>query len=92
MNNLESDREELAHILAEVHSTLDPLSMLKSRASELYSTVKTLPMSRAMHTLKLDHMEKPVETIINRTEVNSEPIEHVGNKNSDDETSPNPVG
>lgn len=43
---LESDREELQDIVREINNSLDPRSILRARASELYSSVANNPVFR----------------------------------------------
>ncbi len=67
MEELEKDREELRETLGEIHEAVSAKNILRSRASELYSSIVSLPMSRAMHVLRSHKMEEPIESMVERT-------------------------
>jgi septal ring factor EnvC (AmiA/AmiB activator) len=66
-SELERQKDELREVLNEIHSNLGTKDILKSRASEIYNSVLTLPMSRAMHVLKIHNLEKPIEGLVDKT-------------------------
>ncbi len=61
---LEKDKDELSSVLGEIKSSLRTATILKTRASGLYSSLVTLPMTKAMHVLRINRMNKPIETMI----------------------------
>jgi Na+:H+ antiporter len=61
VNQLEKDKDDLREVLGEIHASMDAKGVLKSRASELYSSVLEVPVSKAMSVLRLHKMEKPIE-------------------------------
>ena len=70
---LEADKDELREILKEINSTVGTRDLLKTRASDLYGSVVTLPMSRAMQVLRSHRLSKPIESMIDRTTATSDP-------------------
>jgi monovalent cation:H+ antiporter, CPA1 family len=63
-NELESDKDKLREVLSEVKSTIGTTEILKTRASNLYSSVISLPMSRAMRVLRSQKMDAGIQEII----------------------------
>jgi monovalent cation:H+ antiporter, CPA1 family len=53
LRQLQDGRENLRDVLREIESTVDPKNVLRARASEIYSSVLTLPVSRARKAFKL---------------------------------------
>jgi monovalent cation:H+ antiporter, CPA1 family len=53
LRQLQEDRENLRDVLREIESTVDPKNVLRARATEIYSSVLTLPVSRARRAFKL---------------------------------------
>ncbi len=66
-SQLETDKDELREVLKEINATVDTRNLLKARASNLYASVVTLPMSRAMQILRFHRLSKPIETMITKT-------------------------
>ncbi|MGI0078440.1 MAG: cation:proton antiporter [Nitrososphaerales archaeon] len=66
-DELERDKDELREVLGDIRSTLGPAEIMKTRAAELYSALISLPMSKAMHILRINRMETPIQTIIEST-------------------------
>jgi monovalent cation:H+ antiporter, CPA1 family len=64
---LEKDKDQLREVLGEVKSTIGTREILKTRASNLYSSIITLPMSRAMRVLRSRNMEIGIQTMIENT-------------------------
>jgi hypothetical protein len=69
---LERDKDELEEALSRYSSTEGPSDILRSRASGAYSTLVTLPMSRAMQILRINRMEKPIQSIIEKATAKDE--------------------
>jgi len=63
-SQLENDREELQEIMKEINKNLDPRSILRQRAAELYSSMLNSPVLRAKSVFRTDKdlKEKKVET------------------------------
>lgn len=61
---LERDKDELREVIGDIRSTLGPGEIMKTRASDLYNALITLPMSKAMNVLKSNKMETPIQTVI----------------------------
>ncbi|HXQ92856.1 MAG TPA: cation:proton antiporter, partial [Nitrososphaerales archaeon] len=51
-SQLENDREELQDIVKEINASVDPRSILRQRAAELYSSVLTNPVTRARNAFR----------------------------------------
>ena len=51
---LESDREELRDVMREINANVDPRSILRQRAAELYSNVLSNPVTRARHEFRAE--------------------------------------
>jgi CPA1 family monovalent cation:H+ antiporter len=67
VTELEKDKDELREVLGEVRSDLGTTTdIMKARAYGLYSSIITLPMSRAMEVLRSFRMEKSIEKIVER--------------------------
>jgi CPA1 family monovalent cation:H+ antiporter len=66
-NELERDKDQLREVLSEVKSTIGTTEILRNRASDLYSSIIALPMSRAMRVLRSRNMDKGIETMIENT-------------------------
>ncbi len=64
---LERDKDQLREVLGEVKSTIGTTEILKTRASNLYSSVIALPMSKAMRVLRSRNMDVGIQTVINNT-------------------------
>ncbi|MDH2900337.1 MAG: sodium:proton antiporter [archaeon] len=64
---LEKDKDQLREVLGEVKSTIGTTEILKTRASNLYSSIITLPMSRAMRILHSRNMDSSIQTMIENT-------------------------
>jgi len=77
---LEKDKDDLGEVLSEIHSSTDTAEIVRSRASGLYTTMFTLPMTRAMQVLKLNKMDKPIENLIDKTAVDTPPNDPEKNK------------
>ncbi len=67
---LETDREELQDIMREINQNLDPRSILRQRATELYSSMLSNPVFRARRALrtesksrKSEEQEKPKDPV-----------------------------
>jgi CPA1 family monovalent cation:H+ antiporter len=64
---LEKEKDELREVLGEVRSDMGTTTdIMKARAYGLYSSIVTLPMSRAMDVLRSFRMEKPIERIVQK--------------------------
>jgi monovalent cation:H+ antiporter, CPA1 family len=61
---LENDREELQDLMREINRNLDPRSILRQRAAELYSSMLNSPVLRAKSVFRPDKdlKEKKLET------------------------------
>ena len=55
---LENDKEELADVLKEINATLGPKSILRTRASELYSSLLTYPVTKARQAFRLNSKDE----------------------------------
>jgi monovalent cation:H+ antiporter, CPA1 family len=55
---LENDREELRDIMKEINANVDPRSILRRRAADLYSSVLTNPVTRARNAFRTETNEK----------------------------------
>jgi monovalent cation:H+ antiporter, CPA1 family len=66
-SELEKDKDQLREVLGEVKSTIGTTEILKTRATDLYSSVISLPMSRAMRVLRSKNMHTGIQTIIDNT-------------------------
>jgi hypothetical protein len=55
---LERDKDELRAVLDEIGASTAIGEIVKSRATELYTTIIGLPMSKAMQILRLNRSEK----------------------------------
>ncbi|MHB8567890.1 MAG: cation:proton antiporter [Nitrososphaerales archaeon] len=66
-SQLEADKDELRDVIGDIGSSVGTRTILKSRANDLYSSIVTLPMSKAMHILKLNRLSKPIESMIDKT-------------------------
>ncbi|HYB03848.1 MAG TPA: hypothetical protein VED17_05275, partial [Nitrososphaerales archaeon] len=51
---LENDREELQDLMKEINKNLDPRSILRQRAAELYSSMLNSPVLRAKSVFRSD--------------------------------------
>ena len=67
IEELEKSKNELRDVLIEIATTPSTTEVLRSRASGLYSTLVTLPKSRAMRVLRLNKMATPIENMIANT-------------------------
>ncbi len=65
-SQLEADKDELREVLGEINDSERTRKILRSRASELYASVVTLPMTKAMQILRLNKLSKPIESMINK--------------------------
>ncbi len=61
---LERDKDQLREVLGEVKSTIGTTEILKTRASDLYFSIITLPMSRAWRTLRSKGLDRSIEGIL----------------------------
>jgi monovalent cation:H+ antiporter, CPA1 family len=59
---LENDREELRDIMIEINNNLDPRSILRQRASELYSSVTSNPVFRRGSPFRGDRSQVKKDT------------------------------
>ena len=61
---LENEREDLQELIREINKNLDPRSILRQRATEVYSSMLNSPVLRAKSVLRpeKDQKEKKVET------------------------------
>lgn len=85
LNQLEADKDELREVLAQINATDKTTTIVKSRANDLYNSVVTLPMSRAMHILKLNKLSKQVENMINEVSEPSEEKQRVLTQEEEEE-------
>jgi CPA1 family monovalent cation:H+ antiporter len=69
---LEKDKDQLRDVLGEVKSTVGTTEILKTRATDLYSSIIALPMSRAMRVLRSRNMDQGIETMIEKTAAQEE--------------------
>ncbi len=84
-SQLERDKDELTEVLNQISSAVGTTEILRSRAAGLYSTLVTLPMSKAMQVLRINRMEKPIQTIIEKTTTTPSPSDG-GNGKMEEET------
>lgn len=70
---LEKDKDDLRDVLGEIHATMGAKGVLLSRASELYTSVLGVPMSRAMGVLRLHKMDTPIEAELEKARRKSDP-------------------
>jgi len=56
---LDNDKEELRDVLKEINANVDPRSILRQRAYELYNSVLTNPMTRARLAFRKDRDSRP---------------------------------
>lgn len=70
---LERDKDELRDVLGDIRSTLGPAEIMKMRAADLYSSLISLPMSKAMRVLRINRMDKPIQTIIENATSEKQP-------------------
>jgi monovalent cation:H+ antiporter, CPA1 family len=56
---LDSDKEELRDVLQEINATVDPRNILRQRASELYTSVLTKPVTRARQAFRREREQPP---------------------------------
>jgi Na+:H+ antiporter len=64
---LEKEKDELRELLGEIHRSVGTKDILKSRASSLYGSVLSLPMSKAMGVLKRNKMDEPIDKLVKKT-------------------------
>jgi CPA1 family monovalent cation:H+ antiporter len=66
---LEKEKDELRQVLGEVRLDMGTTTdIMKARAYGLYSSIITLPVSRAMDVLRSFRMEKSIEKIVDKDE------------------------
>jgi len=58
---LENDKEELQDIMREINLNVDPRSILRQRAAELYSSILTNPVTRARNAFRIEKDGKSKE-------------------------------
>lgn len=66
-NQLEKDKDELTEVLSEINTKIDAASLARSRASELFSSVKSLHTSNVMKILKHHSISSSVEQAVQGT-------------------------
>lgn len=66
-SELEKEKDDLRELLAEINHSVGTKDILKSRADTLYSSVLSLPMSRAMAVLRRNKMAKPIDDLVKKT-------------------------
>lgn len=84
---LEKDKDQLREVLREVKSTIGTTEILKARASDLYSSIIALPMSRAMRILRTKDMDAGIQTMIEST---TSPAKNDEHQKTQPDTSENP--
>ena len=67
-DQLEKDRDELTEVLSEINTKVDATALARSRANELFSSVKTLGTSNVMSILRRHSMSRSVEEAVQGTE------------------------
>ena len=58
---LEKEKNELRDLLAEIHHSVGTKDLLKSKADTLYTSIISLPMTRAMAVLKRNSMDSAID-------------------------------
>ena len=69
---LEKDKDELTEVISEINTKIDSTTLARSRASELFSSVKTLSSSNVMSILKRHSMSGSVEEAVKGAETKVE--------------------